>query len=144
VALVVMIVVGRSSDAKMERRYHSAIPLLIGALSFVLLATSGAGSPFVSVLLWCVVASSIYSVFGPFWSLPSKFLTGASAAAGIALINSLGNVGGFVGPYAIGAVIKRTGSPYGGLIFAAIALLTSAMLILAFREEELNSVPSAP
>jgi ACS family tartrate transporter-like MFS transporter len=96
------------------------------------------------VLLWSVVASSIYSVFGPFWSLPSKFLTGASAAAGIALINSLGNVGGFVGPYAIGAVIKRTGSPYGGLVFAAIALLISAMLILAFRDEELTGTNSAP
>jgi ACS family tartrate transporter-like MFS transporter len=138
VALGVMILVGRSSDANMERRYHAAIPLLTGALSFVLLATSGAGSPVLSVLLWCAVASSIYSVFGPFWALPSRFLTGASAAAGIALINSLGNVGGFVGPYAIGAVIKKTGSPQGGLVFAAVALFVSALLILAFREEALE------
>jgi nitrate/nitrite transporter NarK len=85
-----------------------------------------------------VAASCISSVFGPFWSLPNKFLTGASAAAGIAFINSLGNVGGFVGPYAIGAVIKKTGSPNGGLIFAAIALLISATLILAFREKDLK------
>ena len=133
-ALAVMIAVGRRSDAKLERRYHAAIPLVIGALAFALLATSAAGWPVVSVLLWCVVASGIYSAFGPFWALPGKFLTGASAAAGIALINALGNVGGFVGPYAIGAVIQKTGSPDGGLIFAAVALLASAMLVLAFKD----------
>ena len=139
VSLAVMIAVGRSSDAKMERRYHAVVPLMIASLSFVLLATSAGGSPFLSVLLWCAVASSIYSVFGPFWALPSRFLTGASAAAGIAFINALGNVGGFVGPYAVGAVIKKTGSPHGGLVFAAVALLVSAMLILAFKEEKLES-----
>jgi len=139
VSLAVMIGVGRSSDAKMERRYHAVVPLMIASLSFVLLATSAGGSPFLSVLLWCAVASSIYSVFGPFWALPSRFLTGASAAAGIACINALGNVGGFVGPYAVGAVIKKTGSPHGGLVFAAVALLVSAMLILAFKEEKLES-----
>ena len=138
VALVVMIVVGRSSDAKLERRYHSAIPLIIGSLSLVVMAISGTGSLFLSLVLWCAVASCIYSVFGPFWSLPNEFLTGYSAAAGIALINSLGNVGGFVGPYAIGAIIKKTGSFRAGLIFVAITLLISAMLILAFREEELK------
>src|SRR5204862_4523064 len=121
--------------AKMERRYHTVIPLGVASIAFVLLARWGAGSPFLSVLLWCAVAAGIYSVFGPFWSLPSRFLTGASAAAGIAFINSLGNVGGFVGPYVVGAVIKRTGGPQGGLVFAAAALLVSAVLILMFRDE---------
>ncbi len=133
-ALAVMIVVGRSSDAKLERRYHSAIPLIVGSLSLVLMATVGAGSLFVSMLLWCVLASCIYSVFGPFWALPSRFLTGYAAAAGIAMINALGNVGGFVGPYAIGAIIKKTGSSQGGLVFVAMTLLVSASLILAFRD----------
>jgi ACS family tartrate transporter-like MFS transporter len=135
VALAVMIVVGRRSDAKLERRYHAAVPLMVASLAFVLMATSGGGSLFFPLLLWCVVASCIYSVFGPFWALPSVFLTGSSAAAGIAMINSLGNVGGFVGPYAIGAIIKNTGSANGGLVFVAITLLISAILILAFREE---------
>ena len=144
VSLAVMIGVGRSSDAKMERRYHAVVPLMIASLSFVLLATSAGGSPFLSVLLWCAVASSIYSVFGPFWALPSRFLTGASAAAGIAFINALGKVGGFVGPYAVGAVIKKTGSPHGGLVFAAVALLVSAMLILAFKEEKLEVTSTFP
>jgi sugar phosphate permease len=138
VALAVMIVVGRRSDAKLERRYHAAVPMMVASLAFVLMAGSGTGSLFVSLLLWCVVASCIYSVFGPFWALPSVFLTGSSAAAGIAMINSLGNVGGFVGPYAIGAIIKNTGSAHGGLVFVALTLLISAVLILAFREEALK------
>jgi len=61
-------------------------------------------------------------------------LTGFSAAAGIALINSIGNLGGFVGPYAMGAINKWTGSFDGGLAFAGISLFTSAMLILTFRK----------
>jgi len=141
VALALMIVVGKRSDAKLERRYHAAVPMIIAALAFVLMATSGPGSLYFSLLLWCVVASSIYSVFGPFWALPSVFLTGSSAAAGIALINSLGSVGGFVGPYAIGAIIQKTGSADGGLIFVAITLVISAGLILVFKEEALSEKP---
>jgi ACS family tartrate transporter-like MFS transporter len=107
------------------------------------MATSGTGSLFFALLLWCVVASCIYSVFGPFWALPSVFLTGSSAAAGIAMINSLGNVGGFIGPYAIGAIIKNTGSANGGLVFVALTLLVSAVLILAFREAPNRDAASA-
>ena len=144
VALAVMIVVGRRSDAKLERRYHAAVPMVVASLAFVLMATSGTGSLFFSLLLWCVVASCIYSVFGPFWALPSVFLTGSSAAAGIAMINSLGNVGGFIGPYAIGAIIKDTGSARGGLIFVAITLSISATLILAFRDKTLKPAKEVP
>jgi len=69
----------------------------------------------------------------PFWSMPNEFLSGFSAAAGIALINSFGNIGSFVGPYVMGAINQRTGSLHGGLLFAGISLFTSAMLILALR-----------
>jgi ACS family tartrate transporter-like MFS transporter len=84
--------------------------------------------------LWCLAASGVYSLWGPFWSLPNEFLTGFSAAAGIALINSFGNLGGFVGPYAIGAINQRTGSFRGGILFVGISLFTSAALILALRK----------
>ena len=70
-------------------------------------------SPFYSVALLCFLAAGIYSPFGPFWALPSEFLTGYSAAAGIALINSVGNLGGFVGPYMIGAIATRTSTRSG-------------------------------
>jgi MFS transporter, ACS family, tartrate transporter len=132
VALTAMILVGRSSDRRLERRYHAAIPLIIGAISLILLSTTS--SVFLSVALWSLVASGINSLLGPFWSLPNEFLTGFSAASGIAFINSVGNVGGFVGPYAMGAINKRTGSFYGGLAFAGVSLFISAMLLLALRK----------
>jgi len=66
--------------------------------------------------------------------VPNEFLTGSSAAAGIALINSIANLGGFVGPYAMGAMNRRTGSFHGGLVFAGVSLFTSAILMLALRK----------
>jgi MFS transporter, ACS family, tartrate transporter len=84
--LVAMILVSRSSDRMLERRYHVAIPAIIAAAALVLLGATR--SPFYSVTLLCFLAAGAYSCSGPFWALPSEFLTGYSAAAGIALINS--------------------------------------------------------
>jgi len=134
VALVAMIFVGRSSDKRFERHYHASIPLIIGGISFLLLATISGTSIFITVALWCVLASCIESAWSPIWSLPSEFLTGFSAAAGIALINSIGSLGGFVGPYGFGAINKRTGSFRGGFVFAGVSLFVSAKLILALRK----------
>ena len=136
VGLPVMILVGRSSDRKFERRYHAAIPLIIAAASLMFLGSNVASSVFVSVILWCIAASGIMSVWGPFWSLPNEFLTGFSAAAGIALINCFGNLGGFVGPYAIGAISRKTGSFHAGLVVVGFSLLTSAVLTLALRQRK--------
>jgi ACS family tartrate transporter-like MFS transporter len=134
-ALAVMTMVGRSSDRRLERRYHGAVPLMVAAISLVLLSTSTTSSVFFSVPLWCLVASGIYSFWGPFWSLPGEFLTGFSAAAGIALINCFGNLGGFVGPYALGAISRKTGSFHGGLVVAGVSLFISAMLLVSLRRE---------
>jgi ACS family tartrate transporter-like MFS transporter len=134
VGLPVMILVGRSSDRILERRYHAAIPLLIAAISLFVLAATATTSVPLSVILWCFAASGIVCVWGPFWSLPNEFLTGFSAAAGIALINCFGNLGGFVGPYTIGAISRKTGSFRGGLAFVGFSLCASAMLILALRK----------
>jgi ACS family tartrate transporter-like MFS transporter len=136
VGVTVMILVARSSDRTLERRYHAAIPAIVGAMSLMLLGATATNSVFFSVALWCFVASGIYSLLAPFWSLPNEFLTGFSAAAGIALINSIGNLGGFVGPYAMGAISRRTGSLYGGLTFAGISLFASAVLVLALRKRK--------
>ena len=151
VGLPVMILVGRSSDRSLERRYHAAIPLIIAATAMLLLGMTATGSVVLSLTLWCLVASGIFSLYGPFWSLPSEFLTGFSAAAGIALINCFGNLGGFVGPYAIGAISKKSGSFYGGLVVVSISLFVSAMLILALRkrteqqaEGEISMVSPSP
>ena len=126
--LAAMIWVSRSSDRKLERRYHVAIPAIAAAGAFVLLGATR--SPLYSVTLLCLLAAGIYSCTGPFWALPNEFLTGFSAAAGIALINSFGNLGGFAGPYMMGAVTTRMGSPYAGLAIAGVSLFVSATLVL--------------
>ena len=112
----------------LKRRYHVAIPATMGATAVVLLGATR--SPFYSVTLLCLLAAGIYSHLGPFWALPSEFLTGYSAAAGIALINSVGNLGGFAGPCMIGKIATRTGNPYAGLAIAGVALFISAILVL--------------
>jgi ACS family tartrate transporter-like MFS transporter len=128
VGLVAMILVSRSSDRMLERRYHVAIPAIIAAAALVLLGVTR--SPFYSVTLLSFLAAGVYSYFGPFWALPGEFLTGFSAAAGIALINSVGALGGFAGPYMIGAIAMRTGNLYAGLAIASVPLFISAALVL--------------
>jgi MFS family permease len=126
--LAAMILVSRSSDRRLERRYHTAIPLVVGGMALVALGTTT--SPLLSIVLWSFVAMGVYSFFGPFFSMPSKFLAGFSAASGIALINSVGNLGGFAGPSVIGAVANGKRGIYEGLAFAGISLFVSATLVL--------------
>ena len=128
VALAAMIFVSRSSDRTLERRYHVAIPALMAGTALALLGTTR--SPFYSVALLCLLAAGVYSSLGPFWALPSEFLTGFSAAAGIALINSVGNLSGLAGPYTIGTIATRTGNLYAGLAIAGVPLFISATLVL--------------
>jgi ACS family tartrate transporter-like MFS transporter len=133
VALLVMVLVSRSSDRTLERRYHAAIPAIIAGIALVSLSV--AGSTFSSIALLSFAALGIYSVYGPFYSLPSKFLSGFAAASGIALISSVANLGGFAGPYAIGWIGQRTGNLYSGLAFAGISVLVSATLVLLLPRE---------
>jgi ACS family tartrate transporter-like MFS transporter len=78
-----------------------------------------------------VAAFGIWGAVGPFWAMPTSFLHGPAAAAGIALINSVGNVGGFVGPYALGWAREATGSFRGGILVLASGLACAAVLALA-------------
>jgi ACS family tartrate transporter-like MFS transporter len=135
VGLFAMILVSRSSDRTLERRFHAAIPEMIGAVSLLSLAVLGRSSLAVAIVLWALLASGIYSSYGPFWSFPRQFLSGISAATAIALINSIGNLGGFVGPYAIGAISRRTGSLNGGLACAGASLFLSAILVLLLKRK---------
>jgi nitrate/nitrite transporter NarK len=83
----------------------------------------------------------IYSFFGPFFSIPSRFLVGFSAASGIALINSVGGLGGFVGPSAIGALAHGTKGIYAGLALAGVSLFVSASLVLLLPEKSTTRLP---
>ena len=134
VGALAMIWVGRRSDRTMERRWHTALPPLLAAVGMILLGQTS--SPTWSIILLSVVTEGIYSFFGPFWALPGLFLTEASAAVGIAIINSVGNLGGFIGPYLIGDVKKATGSVYSGLVVLAVFLVLGTILILVMRKQK--------
>jgi len=125
--LVAMILVARSSDRRLERRWHTAIPLTVGGIA--LLSLGAASSPWLSITLWSFAAMQ-FSANGPFFSLPGDFLAGASAASGIAVVTSLGSLGGFVGPFVIGALASGSGGIYRGLSVAGVSFFASATLAL--------------
>jgi sugar phosphate permease len=126
--LVGMVLVSRSSDRSLERRLHTAIPAIIGGTALLLLTMTH--SPIASIVLLSLMAAGIYSFIAPFFTLPSEFLSGISAASGIALINSVANIGAFIGPFTVGAITGKTKSFSGGMAFAAASLLLSATLAL--------------
>jgi len=128
VGLPVMVMVSRSSDRKQERRFHAAIPAIFAGIALASLWATH--SVFTTILLLSVAALGIYSVYGPFYSLPGDFLAGFAEASGIALVSSLANLGGFAGPYAIGWIKDQTGSLYGGLAVGGVSLFASATLML--------------
>jgi D-galactonate transporter len=127
-----MILIGRSSDRSGERFMHVAIPTAIGAIGFI--ATGLLSSPIPAMMALAVAAVGDYGTRGPFWALPGKFLVGGSAAAAIALINTMGAVGGFVGPYAVGYLKDSTGSFAAPLFLLAGILLVGSVLTLVLRK----------
>jgi ACS family tartrate transporter-like MFS transporter len=126
VGLIAMILVSRHSDRTQERRYHIAAAGAVGGVAMLLLGVPR--SPFLSVALFSAVAIGTYCFIPVFMSLPGEFLTGFSAAAGIALVTSAANFGGFLGPYTFGLIRERTGNSYYGLICAGVLALISATL----------------
>ena len=138
-AAIAMVIVGRHSDRTGERRWHVAVPALIGVVGLVLSAYLQS-APALALAALSLAALGIWSAFGPFWSLPTTFLTGTAAAAGIALINSVGNLGGFLGPYLVGAVRSSTQSFTGGLLILAVILLLGVVLALSLRPAAQSSL----
>ena len=126
-----MVAIGASSDRTGERFMHIAIPSAIGGLGFI--ASAYFTSPWPAMIALTIAAVGDLGTRGPFWALPTRFLTGSAAAAGIALINTMASLGGFVGPYAVGLVRDVTGSFSGGLVFLAVLLLLAAGAALALR-----------
>jgi MFS transporter, ACS family, tartrate transporter len=132
-AAVAMVLISRSSDRRLERKFHAAFPVLAAALALALLGTTR--SPSLAVVLLSVVEIGICGFLAPFWAMPSEFLSGSAIAVGLALITSVGNLGGFVGPSTVGLINQRTGSVYGGLAFVSVCMLLSfALLVFVPRE----------
>ena len=121
----------RDADRTREHVWHVAIPLLLGGLAIpVALYLRNPIAVMVPVILASI---GIFSALPVFWALPSRFLTGAAAAGGIGLINSVGNLGGFAAPYATGALQDLTGSNRAGMWAVGIVMLVGAGLVVALR-----------
>jgi D-galactonate transporter len=134
VAVVAMLLFGRSADARRERRWHAAIPLLLGAVGLSLTALAGTHTALAVVCL-SIAAAGLMSSGPLFWGLPTAFLGGAAAAAGIAAINSVGNLAGFASPYIVGWLKDATHSPETGLYVIAVVQVVGALAILAVPKE---------
>lgn len=141
VAVVAMVLWARHSDRTRERTWHVVIACLVAAGGLVLAA--GATTIVAVVLALVIVNIGISSSKPPLWSMPTMFLGGSSAAAGIATINSIGNLGGFAGPAIIGWIKDETGSFAGGLYFVAASLLVSAGLVLVLSRAQKRAAAAA-
>ena len=144
-AAVGMVLVGRSSDRTGERHLHLALPALVGALGFIAVTRTGSTGLLIAAL--CLCAFGVLGWLGPFWALPTAFLREQAAAGGIALINSMGAVGGFVGPYLIGDIKERTGEFAPGLLVLAGSLAAAAAIVMGLRATVLRrsgDVTTAP
>ncbi|MDA3646287.1 MFS transporter [Saccharopolyspora indica] len=131
-AIVLMIVLGRRSDRTGERRLHSSVTALISAAALAVAAFTA--SDFAVSLIAIVVATAcMWGSYAVFWSMPSAYLKGTAAAGGIALINSIGLLGGFVSPTLIGFVKDATGSTVIGLLSVVVLLLAGSIAIYANR-----------
>ena len=128
-ALAAMILWARSSDAKGDRIWHVALPLLLAASGFAL--ASLAQSDLIMLGGLTCVAMGILASFGPFYSLPSTFLGGTAAAGGIALINSIAALGAFFGPVITGVLKEHTGNYASAMAALACGLVVSATIVLA-------------
>jgi D-galactonate transporter len=127
-AAVVMVLVGRHSDRTGERRWHVAAAAMTSAAGFVL--SVWFQNPIVAVAALTLAFVGLKSTLGPFWALGTTFLSGTAAAGGIAWINSVGNLGGFVGPTVVGAIQDATGSNVAALLALGGALLAMGLLAL--------------
>jgi ACS family tartrate transporter-like MFS transporter len=127
-AVVGMILWARNSDKTGERTWHVVGACLLAAAGLAFAA--GATTVFAVLLALTLVNIGISASKPPLWSMPTLFLSGPAAAAGIATINSIGNLGGFVGPSMIGWIKDVTGSFAGGLYFVAALLVLSALITL--------------
>jgi ACS family tartrate transporter-like MFS transporter len=131
-ALGAMLVIGWSSDRRKERIWHASLPLLAASFGFVGSILWQNHLP-IALAMLSLVGCGLYGFFPAFWSLPSAFLAGSAAAVSVGLINSVGNVGGFVGPYVVGYISDKTGSFNGGMLFLSMALAGASLCLMLLR-----------
>jgi len=138
------LLIGWSSDHFHERRWHSVLPVVLGSALLVLSITTK-GNIYLSMVCFSIAAAGMKSYMPAFWALPSLFLTSSAAAGSVGMINSIGNLGGFLGPNVMGYVDKVFGSYSYGLCFLSLTSILSATLIavIPLRTEPDNETPNS-
>jgi len=136
-AAVAMIAISRRSDRARERRWHLVIPALIGAVGWLVTVRFGADTA-IALSGMSLALAGVTTSLSQFWCLPTAMLAGAAAATGIALINSIGNLAGFLGPAVIGWLVDRTGSTDFGIYALAGVLAIGSLLVLTVPERIVN------
>ncbi len=132
IGAVAMVLWSRHSDKTGERMWHVAAPTLLGAVSIPIALYLD--SPFTVMIAVSLTAVGVLCELPVFWYLPTTFLTGASAAAGIAMINSIGNASGFGAPYITGWLTDVTGNAKAGLWVVGAVMLCAAILVVALAK----------
>jgi MFS family permease len=136
-SIVAMILFGRSADRRRERRWHAAGAMLLGAAGLILSVLAGTHTAF-AVICLSVAAMGVMSCAPLFWSLPTAVLGGTAAAAGIAAINSIGNLAGFVSPYVVGWLKDLTHSTAAGMYAVSAVLAAGALIVLTIPGRVVN------
>jgi ACS family tartrate transporter-like MFS transporter len=142
VGVIAMVWWGRRSDRLVERRFHAAFPLFVAAAGIA--ASTALDDPTLKMLSLCIAGFGIFACLPVFWTLPTAFLSGAAAAAGIAVINSIGNLAGFAGPFAMGWIKDHSGSYAGGLLLlAALGIIAMGIVLMLGHDDSLERAPAA-
>ncbi|GAB2706033.1 MFS transporter [Nocardia thraciensis] len=136
IGAVAMVWWGRHGDRTGERRWHVALPAILGGLAIPVALYLG--NPFAAMTAVTVCAVGVMAALPTFWALPSTFLSGAAAAGGIALINSLGNVSGFAAPYITGWLKDLTGTQRAGLWVVGVYMVIAGLATLALRTRNVS------
>jgi D-galactonate transporter len=137
-----MVWYGRRSDRLMERRSHTCIAFMITAMGLTLTAVTP--DPYIRMVCLSFAAFGAFAVLPVFWAMPTAFLSGAAAAAGVAYINSIANIAGFVGPFVMGFIRDTTGSFDGGLlVIAAVCLVSGIATLCIHHDADLERAPDS-
>jgi ACS family tartrate transporter-like MFS transporter len=136
-----MVWYGHHSDTKGERKAHTAVALIIAAVGIA--GSTLTGDPTLTIVAFTVGACGVFAALPLFWTLPTAVLSGTAAAAGIAVINSIGNLSGFAGPYAMGWIKDATGSFTGGLLLiAGLAVVAMGIVLALGHDGALEKAPA--
>ena len=134
-AMVALFLVGNHSDKKNERRWHVAVCLIVSAIAMMISSYVASTSIVLSFVFLTIALCGAFGAYSPFWAIPPSFLTGAAAGGAIALINSIGNLGGFFGPYIVGYIKDITGSFTTSMIFMGSSMILGSFIILVLVKQ---------